>query len=352
MLCHRAVRGMLRWLAIATWLMICCSIVFPTAQADGNLPATQAQHYFSSQEQHSDEILGPDLAVVFASPQEIRLSPGKEVFISDEIVNFGCSPSPPVVVRYFISRSPDLDLSTAHAVGERDVPALQPGIKNGSGGTHHYPLPVVLLPEKYYLFACVDPDNNVSEISEDNNCSGMAGREYVSYQCGPRRTDAQQARLDSFGREVFEPGLRGLEPKSRTVAQGDLLSRFGKPTDVTVRKELHGDLPSDGYMRMIWEADGLVFEMIAAPEKNSGDDPKRKLWVEKIELSGSQYTLKHGLKIGMPRKSFVALLGNPDSESDDSKRLSYNSEQPVFQIEIKCGQDDKVEKIIWAWYWH
>lgn len=325
---------------ITSWLFIS-----NTLQAGGGAIAQTRNFFVVSR--HSDEVVKPDLAAISVAPTEFDFLAGREIPIYDTTINFGCTPSPQTVTRYFISKSPNLDLSSAQVLGERSVPSLKPGEENRSSGSQRYALPPYLSPGEYYVFACADAENKVPEVSESNNCSNVG--EYVRYECGRLRTDIQRMSLDSLGTEVFDPGLRGLGLNSRTVSYDDLVSRFGEALNVSVRKEQNYDPPPEGYDHITWERDGLVIEMIASSQSiNEGRN--RKLWLERIKLSSSQYTLKHGLKIGLPRALFLTRIGKPNSDYGGVMR--YECEQPVCQIELDTDQDDKVKKISWTWYEH
>ena len=113
---------------------------------------------------------GIDLAVVSFTPSYLISKPGKEFYVYDMIMNEGSISSPPTIVKYFLSTSENFDNGVL--VGQRDVKALEPQEMNKSGQMV-FLIPSGLSEGKYYLWACVDPDDIIIEIDEYNNCSYM-----------------------------------------------------------------------------------------------------------------------------------------------------------------------------------
>ncbi|MCX7829775.1 MAG: hypothetical protein N2445_01760 [Acidobacteria bacterium] len=113
---------------------------------------------------------GIDLSVVHFTPSYLISKPKKDFFVSDLVMNEGDVSSPPTVVKYFLSTNEDN--VNGVLVGKRDVKALEPQEMNKSGQLT-FSTPSGLPEGKYYLWACIDPDDNIIEINEYNNCSYM-----------------------------------------------------------------------------------------------------------------------------------------------------------------------------------
>ncbi len=114
---------------------------------------------------------GPDLVVPFFVPPLIESSGGKTVYITETTSNIGTTPSGTSTTRYYLSESPPpFDLTAAHVVGERLVPALAPN-EGSKVRESAFTLPSALSPATYYLAACADARSEVIELNEENNCS-------------------------------------------------------------------------------------------------------------------------------------------------------------------------------------
>jgi hypothetical protein len=70
---------------------------------------------------------GPDLTIPFFSPPLLITKGGKKFYMSEKTQNIGNVIASASVTRYYISANPILDVTTAQVIGERSIPALQPG---------------------------------------------------------------------------------------------------------------------------------------------------------------------------------------------------------------------------------
>lgn len=122
-----------------------------------------------------------DLVVEAFSPPLIKAASGELIQFTDRTANYGDAPSGETVTRYYISSSPDTDPTTAVAVGERAIPALQPGEVSEST-LFQFPLPAGFPLGFHYLVACADADGTVVESDEFNNCSTaeLEGFEHIA----------------------------------------------------------------------------------------------------------------------------------------------------------------------------
>jgi len=112
---------------------------------------------------------GPDLVIQLFIPPVINGGPGQSIPVTETTGNIGNTPAGPSVTRYFLASNPvpvpGLDLP----LGERAVPALNPG-ESSQSGSITLRLPDDLVPGTYFLGACADADSVVAELNEENNC--------------------------------------------------------------------------------------------------------------------------------------------------------------------------------------
>lgn len=113
---------------------------------------------------------GADLTVPSFSPPLLITASGRSFFLNEETENIGNIASPPSVTRYYISPNQSIDPATAQVVGQRSVPALQPG-EASRVSQQVLAIPSGLPPGMYFLAACADANQSVTELNEQNNCS-------------------------------------------------------------------------------------------------------------------------------------------------------------------------------------
>jgi hypothetical protein len=124
---------------------------------------------------------GADLVVPLFSPPLLITQGGQSFFVNEETQNVGNVPSPTSVTRYYLSPSEPIDPQTAQVVGERNVPALQPG-ERSRVSQQVLAIPAGLPQGTYSLAACADANEGVTELSEGNNCSFSELRGRLSVQ--------------------------------------------------------------------------------------------------------------------------------------------------------------------------
>jgi hypothetical protein len=112
---------------------------------------------------------GPNLMIGYFSPPVIHWNGQGKLRVQDMTENAGDVPAGPSVTRYYISSTSPVDPHTARAVGQRPVPALQPG-DGRQIETVEIDLPADLPPGTYYMGACADADNQIPEGDERDNC--------------------------------------------------------------------------------------------------------------------------------------------------------------------------------------
>ena len=124
---------------------------------------------------------GADLVVPLFIPPLIKSEGDDPVFVRDRTANIGSVASGPSITRYFFSEDPVVDPATDVVLGERSVPALQPGEQSESIDLT-FSVPSGLPEGLYHLAACADAEGPlvdrfgqslgaVRELDEENNCS-------------------------------------------------------------------------------------------------------------------------------------------------------------------------------------
>jgi len=109
--------------------------------------------------------IGPDLVVsAFTIPATARA--GETIKGSYTVKNVGNDPADQSTIGFYWSKKRVLDI-TATTLPNGTVPQLSPGA--AFSGTITVPLPLLLQPGTYYVFAKADADNAVVEASEANN---------------------------------------------------------------------------------------------------------------------------------------------------------------------------------------
>lgn len=113
---------------------------------------------------------GPDLVVPLFIPPFIEVEGGDSIELQDRTANLGSVAVGESITRYFLSEDAVVDPGTDFVLGERTVPALQPGEEH-EGPVQTETVPANLSLGEYYLAACADAPATVVELEEQNNCS-------------------------------------------------------------------------------------------------------------------------------------------------------------------------------------
>ena len=112
----------------------------------------------------------PDLVVEAFSPPIIFAESGELITFTDRTANIGTGSSGSSFTAYYISPTPDFDITTATFIDSREVSALQPG-EVDEQLVEEFELPAGFDMGEHFLFACADDDEEVDEADEFNNCS-------------------------------------------------------------------------------------------------------------------------------------------------------------------------------------
>lgn len=181
---------------------------------------------------------GPDLVIQLFVPPIINGTPGQVIPVTEITGNIGTTSAGPSVTRYFLSANPVPDPTVDLALGERAVPALNPGDSNPSG-TVKLQLPPDLVPGTYHLGACADANFEVAELDETNNCRPT--QVVVTLVQQPQSNQPPDC-------SKAQPSVRSLWPpnhKLATVTVAGITDPDGDPVTVTVTK-ITQDEPVNG----------------------------------------------------------------------------------------------------------
>lgn len=112
----------------------------------------------------------PDLAIKAFIPPILLAGEGDTIYISHLVSNVGDNVSTETVIRYYISNQSPVDPAIAVVIGERAVPSLKPK-ENDESMEQAFVIPVGVGGPPVFLAACVDVDDVVEELRDDNNCT-------------------------------------------------------------------------------------------------------------------------------------------------------------------------------------
>ncbi len=160
---HRIVGGSL----LATLFLSSC------AQTPTELPAEE------------EEYRGlPNLVIQAFIPPVILAGEGDTIYLSDLTANVGDNVSGATVMRYYISNISPVDVSTALVIGERELRELKPKEHDESMETP-FVIPEGAGRPPLFLAACVDVNDVVYEVHEDDNCTtSPAGADQLIFDSG------------------------------------------------------------------------------------------------------------------------------------------------------------------------
>lgn len=111
---------------------------------------------------------GPDLIINKFVPPVLMWNGKTAISISDGTKNIGTANVGPSTTTYYISPTRPVDPTVATVIGQRSVPALQPGQEDFN--TMQVSLPATLSAGTYYLLACANTAQSVVETNYANNC--------------------------------------------------------------------------------------------------------------------------------------------------------------------------------------
>jgi len=126
----------------------------------------------------------PDLALQAFIPPMLLAGEGDTIYISHLIENIGDGVSDETQISYYISNRSPVDPAASIVIGERAVPSLKPGESDDSM-EQVFVIPAGVGRPPVYLAACVDVNDIVEELRDDNNCSvNRLGENQMPFESG------------------------------------------------------------------------------------------------------------------------------------------------------------------------
>ena len=111
-----------------------------------------------------------DLALQAFIPPILLAGEGDTIYISHLVSNIGDNVSPETTIRYYISDKSPVDPVTSVLIGERTIPSLKPK-ENDESMEQPFVIPAGVGGPPVFLAACVDVNDVVVELRDDNNCT-------------------------------------------------------------------------------------------------------------------------------------------------------------------------------------
>ena len=124
----------------------------------------------------------PDLVIRGFIPPLIFAGEGDTIYLSDLVENTGTNVSVRTTVRYYVSDQSPVDVTSARVMGERVLRALIPGATDESM-EKPFVIPLGAGQPPLFLAACVDPDDLVTELHDDDNCT-TDGARHLQFDSG------------------------------------------------------------------------------------------------------------------------------------------------------------------------
>lgn len=193
-----------------------------------------------------------DLAAMLA-PKAMQVSPGQTIYLSATVNNFGTVPSPQTSVRFYMADAPFNQDPPPEMVALADL-SIEP-IETGK--FYSCSSQAVVIPESatqgiYYFDACADPDNEILEPTEWNNCaSATASLTLVLPQEIPTNIPPDCLNATATPNKLWPPNhkLKDIQVQGVTDADGDAvtLTVTSITQDEPVNGQGDGDASPDGF---------------------------------------------------------------------------------------------------------
>ena len=126
----------------------------------------------------------PNLVIQAFIPPIILAGEGDTIYLSDLTANVGDNISGAAKIRYYISDASPVDVTTALIIGERQVRELRPK-EHDESMEKPFVIPEGAGQPPLFLAACVDVDDVVYELVEEDNCTtSPAGADQLIFDSG------------------------------------------------------------------------------------------------------------------------------------------------------------------------
>jgi len=182
--------------------------------------------------------------------------------------------------------------------------------------------------------------------------------------CSSAFVDSAEGQINVENRRVVEFLYDPFDPPlTYSIVLGDaaarVLERFGKPRhEKSTIGSARGD-PTEKSEYLTWEYDGMTVEM-------DGPVGESSRWISRVQLTGSSYKLKFGIRIGATRAEISSALNEklPPSPvpylvtSQYSERRTdvpgHDGEQisvlTYDELTIEFDESDKAKRLVWRYY--
>ncbi len=251
---------------------------------------------------------GADLIVPFFTPPMLITEAGKPFFLSEGTKNIGNVASPASITRYYIFPNQTTDLSAAQLIGERQVPALQPG-ERSQLLNQVFTVPANIPPGSHFFAACADVDNAVVELDETNNCTYNPLKNYVNAAIA-LPPPSNRAPLCTAAQAVISYGQK-KERKTATIAVAGVTDPDGDSVSIKITAVSGGASSKETHKKQALPT-GIGSSAIQVATSGDDDD-------------GGAYTLTFTAsdgKGGACSGQVIATLGKThtdDDEKDDER---------------------------------
>jgi subtilase family serine protease len=125
------------------------------------------------------QVTRPDLAVTAVTNPPPIAAPGDVTRVTDTVKNAGTVTAGASTTRYYLSSGTQKGANDVLLTGTRSVSSLTAG--QSSSGNVNATIPVTTPQGLYYLLACADDLNAMTEANDSNNCLASTTRVQVMY---------------------------------------------------------------------------------------------------------------------------------------------------------------------------
>lgn len=136
----------------------------------------------------------PNLVIQAFIPPVILAGEGDTIYLSDLTTNVGDNVSGHALIRYYISNVSPVDVTAALVIGERELRGLKPR-ESDESLEEPFVIPAGAGRPPLFLAACVDVNDAVDEMYEDDNCTtSPAGSGQLIFDSGALMPDEPGSR--------------------------------------------------------------------------------------------------------------------------------------------------------------
>ncbi len=184
--------------------------------------------------------VGPDLIESAVSSQALATGAGAMIMVSDTATNQGGGNAAASFTQYYLSTFTTKVVTARLLNGNRSVPALASG--GISMGGANVTVPQDMATGSYYLLACADDTNLVSETNENNDCAASSAK----IQVGPDLIESavsSQTMLVSPGGSLTVSDTAGNQGGGNAAASSTQYYLSAFTTKVASSRLLSGNRP-------------------------------------------------------------------------------------------------------------